>query len=121
MPNNVSTNTVTAAAFRTVVQVETSREEAQVAPQNGKNLPPEQPAIEISSAEAEALAERLSEFARSINRDLAFSVHEDSGKTVIQVLDSETNEIIRQIPSEELLRLSERLSDAQAILFDENA
>lgn len=121
MPNNVSTNTVTAAAFRKVVQVETSQEETQVAPQNGKNLPPEQPNTERIEIDAEALAERLREFARSINRDLAFSVHDASGKTVIQVLDSETDEVIRQIPSEELLRLSERLEDAQAILFDDNA
>ncbi|MEM7280092.1 MAG: flagellar protein FlaG [Pseudomonadota bacterium] len=118
MPNEVSTNTVTSAALRTVVRTENSREEAQVAPQSGKNLPPETKAVEPREVDVEQLAERLNEFARSIKRELQFSVDDSSGRTVIKVLDPQTDEVIRQIPSEEILRLAARISDAQSLLFD---
>lgn len=59
-----------------------------------------------------ALAE-ISEFVQNNNRQLNFSVDEGSQKNVIKVTDSGTGEVIRQIPSEEVLRLSERLRDLQ--------
>ena len=59
-----------------------------------------------------ALAE-ISEFVQNNNRQLNFSIDEASEKNVVKVTDSETGEVIRQIPSEEVLRLSERLKDLQ--------
>jgi flagellar protein FlaG len=59
-----------------------------------------------------ALAE-ISEFVQNNGRQLNFSVDEGSQKNVVKVTDSETGEIIRQIPSEEVLRLSERLQNLQ--------
>ena len=118
MPNEVSTNTVTTTTFRSVVRTENSREEAQVAPQSGKNLPPETKAVEPREIDFQELADRLNEFAKSIDRKLQFSVDDSSGRTVIKVLDPATEEIVRQIPSEEVLRMSERIEDAQSLLFD---
>ncbi|MGE0623985.1 MAG: flagellar protein FlaG [Pseudomonadales bacterium] len=71
--------------------------------------------------ELERLAESLSNFARSLNRDLSFSVHEASGQMVVKVLDGETKEVIRQIPSEEFLRISESLASSGALLIDQQA
>ena len=71
--------------------------------------------------ELERLAESLSNFARSLNRDLSFSVHEASGRMVVKVLDGETKEVIRQIPSEEFLRISESLASSGAVLLDQQA
>ncbi|MDU0355727.1 flagellar protein FlaG [Paraglaciecola aquimarina] len=56
----------------------------------------------------------VSEFAQTSNRQLAFSVDENSQKQVVKVTDSESGEVIRQIPSEEFLTLSERLKDLNA-------
>ena len=55
----------------------------------------------------------ISEFVQNNNRHLNFSVDEGSQKNVVKVTDSGTGEVIRQIPSEEVLRLSERLRDLQ--------
>lgn len=60
-----------------------------------------------------AVAE-ISEFVLANNRQLNFSVDEGSDKPVVKVTDAESGEIIRQIPSEEVLRLSERLKDLQS-------
>ena len=65
---------------------------------------------------------------QNINRKISFRVDENSGGTVISVIDKQTNETIRQIPSEELVNLSKRLRDvnekidsAIGILFSKDA
>ena len=50
---------------------------------------------------------------QSNSRQLNFSVDEGSNKQVVKVTDAESGKIIRQIPSEEVLALSERLQDLQ--------
>jgi flagellar protein FlaG len=49
---------------------------------------------------------------------LQFSVHEDTGQTVVRVVDKDTGELIRQIPPQELLDLASKLEDMMGILFD---
>lgn len=66
-------------------------------------------------AEAEALrakVEELNQNAQSIRRSLRFDVDDDTGITVITVRDRETDEVIRQIPSEELLQLARYFAEA---------
>lgn len=97
-----------------------SRNSGQQAPAGGTNLPvsPAVKAEPMELPELERLAENISRFAKSMNRDLAFSVHEASGQTVVSVLDGETKEVIRQIPSEEFLRISEALASGDSVLLD---
>lgn len=86
---------------------------------SGNTLPPvaessAQPSVEAPSAEQlEAVVAKLSDFTQSLQRDLAFSVDDNTGKTVITVTDRETEEIVRQIPSEELIQLAQNLRDLQ--------
>ena len=70
----------------------------------------------------------ISECVQNNNRQLNFSVDEGSQKNVVKVTDSVTGEVIRQIPSEDFLRLSERLKDLQldvgaavGVLFNKQA
>jgi flagellar protein FlaG len=49
---------------------------------------------------------------------LQFSVHEDTGQTVIKVVDKDTGKVIRQIPPQEMLELAAKLEDMMGILFD---
>ena len=44
--------------------------------------------------------------AQSISRDLEFKIDKELGQTVITVYDSETDEVVRQIPAEEVLQLA---------------
>lgn len=60
---------------------------------------------------------RLNDMVQSIQRDLQFSVDDTSGKTVVTVLDTKTNEVIRQIPTEQVLALSENIENLKGILF----
>lgn len=54
---------------------------------------------------------QLSNYVQNVQRNLNFSIDESSGQTVIKVIDSESDEVIRQIPSEEMLALARRLNE----------
>ncbi|MBV4533617.1 flagellar protein FlaG [Pseudomonas sp. SWRI107] len=60
----------------------------------------------------------IEKFLSSTRRNLEFSTDEESGKIVVRVIASETGEVVRQLPSEEALRIARSLSDVNSILFD---
>jgi flagellar protein FlaG len=68
---------------------------------------------EVSPELIDNAVSELTQFVQTNNRQLQFSVDEASSKQVVKVTDSFSGEIIRQIPSEEILKLSERLKDLQ--------
>ncbi len=51
-----------------------------------------------------------------VTNDLRFSIDEDTGRTLIKIVDRETDEVIKQIPSEEFLRISRALDKFQGLL-----
>ncbi len=55
--------------------------------------------------------DRVQEVVSQISRDLQFSIDEDSGETVVRVVDSDSGELIRQIPSAEILEISRALEE----------
>ncbi len=66
-----------------------------------------------------ALLKALNDDMEAIHRvALQFSVHEETGRTVVRVVDKDTGELIRQIPPQELLELADKLGDMMGILFD---
>lgn len=81
----------------------------------------------VSTTIESAVAE-VSDFVQARNRLLAFSIDEDSNRSVVKVTDSESGDVIRQIPSEEVLALSERIKELQTdvgaavgVLFNKQA
>ena len=85
------------------------------------------PGQSVESEEApplEALksaAEQIESYLRSIGRQLEFRIDEETGRTVISVLDLETGDLVRQIPSEETLRLARALGTQLNVLIDQLA
>jgi flagellar protein FlaG len=71
----------------------------------------EQAAVERepSVVEVKQAARQLETFMQSMNRYLEFRVDQDSGRTIVTVKDKSTGEVVRQIPSEEVLRLAHNL------------
>jgi flagellar protein FlaG len=52
------------------------------------------------------------------NVGLRFSKHNDSGRTIIKVLDKENDQVIREIPAEDVLNLAAKMEEMIGILFD---
>lgn len=50
---------------------------------------------------------------------LAFSIDESTGKTIVRITDAATGEMIRQIPSEEMLAIARSLDKMQGMLVQE--
>lgn len=59
--------------------------------------------------------------AQNISRDLEFTIDDELGKTIITVYDSESEEVVRQIPSEEVLALAKSLENNSGIIFKSSA
>lgn len=53
------------------------------------------------------------------NVGLQFSLHKETGRTMVKVVNKDTNELIREIPSEEVLNLAAKLDEMIGIIFDE--
>lgn len=67
---------------------------------------------------------QMNEFIQSTQRDLRFNIDEETGHTVVKVIDRQTEELIRQIPDEIFLKLARHLKDNQddpVHLFNEQA
>jgi len=60
---------------------------------------------------------KLQDYVQNYQRKLSFSVSEETGRTIIKVYDSETDELIRQIPPEETIRLAELIDSQPDGLF----
>lgn len=61
--------------------------------------------------------QEIEKFVQSVKRNLEFSIDEPSGKVVVKVIASESGEVVRQIPNEEVLKLANSLNDASSLLF----
>ncbi|HEX7116915.1 MAG TPA: flagellar protein FlaG [Steroidobacter sp.] len=72
-----------------------------------------------TEAQIERIVEQLESYLRSVSRSLEFRVDAETGRTVVSVRDAQTGELIRQIPSEEVLRLAEMAEDQTIVLVNE--
>ena len=61
--------------------------------------------------------DQMNERSELLRRNLQFSVDDESGRMVIKVVDSQTDEVIRQIPKEEMLEIARSLEKAEGLLF----
>jgi uncharacterized FlaG/YvyC family protein len=54
-------------------------------------------------------------------QDLRFSIDSDSKRVVVKIIDQNTSQVLRQIPSEEALEISKSLDKLQGLLIKQNA
>jgi len=66
-------------------------------------------------------AAQLQEFVSSMGRNLNFSVDETTGYNVVRVVNPDTGELIRQLPSEELLKISRDFQRLNNVLVSQRA
>ncbi|MCP5181165.1 MAG: flagellar protein FlaG [Pseudomonadales bacterium] len=89
-------------------------------PPSGKKLPPDsresitanqEQVMRDEAKRVEEAVSSLNSYARSTQRQLQFSVDNDLGRPVVRVVDSSTQEVIRQIPSDVALNLARNLQN----------
>jgi len=66
-------------------------------------------------------AEQIQSFVQSMGRNLNFSIDQTTGYHVVRVVNPETNETVRQLPSEELLRIAQSMKQLNSALVNQRA
>lgn len=66
----------------------------------------------------EEAVERLNRTKELQDRGIHFSIDEDTKKVVIRIVDSSTNEVIKQIPPEEVLSIARYFNKFQGLLLN---
>lgn len=92
----------TTVALQTAVQAQEQQQNSQA----------KQQAIEF--------VEQMQSISSMFDRKLQFRVNDDLNRVVIKVIDSNTDKVIREIPSAEIQRLQIRIKEALGLLFDES-
>jgi flagellar protein FlaG len=128
--NEIKANELAAQSVKSLTsspQVQMTKQDASskakaalVTPNSGKDLPLEESTKpeEARNVEMKEAVSKLNEYVQKTQRNLDFSLDEDSGKTVIRVYDRQSEQLVRQIPDEVALELAKKLnSEEPALLF----
>lgn len=95
---------------------------SQTPPREPAPPPAAEPAAEAEPLGLEQALERLAAWFGAEQPGLRFRIDQDSERLVVQVVDAVDGQVLRQIPSEEALRLAKALEDlqtrSQARLFE---
>ncbi|MBI5491342.1 MAG: flagellar protein FlaG [Deltaproteobacteria bacterium] len=79
-------------------------------PAEAKNDAPPQK-IEEAASDVQIQLKRL-------NTELRFEVDKDSKDVIVRIIDPETKQVIRQIPSEELMAIRARMQELIGVLYN---
>jgi len=93
-------------------QPQAAAQPASVRPETGKALPVEgkdEPKPRPKPQDVQRAVQQIQTFLSTIQRELEFHVDEQSGRTVITVINPQTREVVRQIPGEEILQLADAM------------
>ncbi|MDE7292641.1 MAG: flagellar protein FlaG [Treponemataceae bacterium] len=76
--------------------------------------------IEQNMAQAQANAQQLQKLSDQVmGHRLQFSVNEELGSVVVRVVDSSTNKVVKEIPSEDMQRIKINMRKTIGLLFDQ--
>jgi len=75
----------------------------------------ELPESEQGAENIEQAVTQLNDYVQTVQRNLQFTLDDDSGKTVITVTDKETSKVVRQIPDDVALKLARDLQQNEPI------
>ena len=75
----------------------------------------------ISESAVTQAVNSANDFLKENNRSIEFSIDKDSGKTVVELRDKDTNAILRQYPSKQMLEIAKDLSSLRGSLVSEKS
>ncbi len=75
----------------------------------------------LSQEELKEFSKALNHFLSLFNLETKLVYNKDAGQVVVQVIDKRTNEVIKQIPPEELLEVAKRIHEFIGIFLKTKA
>jgi len=95
--------------FEMAEQVEQDRQVARALPDAEKKE---------QKVNSEELFDKIKQITSNGQYSIQFEMNRDVNSLVIRIVDRESGELVRQIPSEELLRSSKALQDLRGLMVD---
>lgn len=81
--------------------------------------PVQEPKAAPKLDEVRASVDKINKTIQTLDRNLEFTIDEDTKQNVVKVVDKITKDIIRQFPSEEALVIAKALDKVQGLLLKE--
>jgi flagellar protein FlaG len=75
------------------------------------------PATKPTQQQVKEAVEQIQRNNVASSTDLQFSVDSATGRTIVSIVDAETGEVVRQIPTEEIMKMARSLERMQGLLF----
>ncbi len=75
----------------------------------------QEPTEQGTEAELKVAVAQLNDYIQNVQRDLKFQTDDASGKTVVTVVDRQTEEVVRQIPDDVALSLAQKLQQDEPL------
>jgi len=91
---------------------------------SGENLPlnrMDESGGRTRAGQVESAVSKISNYIQTFQRDLVFTIDEESDRLVVKVVDSVTQEVIRQIPEEETLSIARHLDSPESLIIRKQA
>ncbi len=63
----------------------------------------------------------MTDVVSSLSNTLNFSIDKETGRTVVKVIDRATDEVIKQIPAEEMLAIAKAIDKLKGLLIQQKA
>jgi len=73
----------------------------------------------ITKEELQQLTHKLNKEMEILNPDIKFQFNDKVDELVVNVIDKKTDRVIRKFPSDEALRIMEKMRELVGILFDD--
>ncbi|WP_269531995.1 flagellar protein FlaG [Chitinimonas sp. BJYL2] len=64
---------------------------------------------------------KLNETIAVFNRNIQFSIDDDSRRNIVRIVDVNSKEVIRQIPSKEVIEIAQAIDKLKGLLFSDKA
>jgi len=112
LSNDLATST---PAFQKKAVAATADEGFVVAAPAQRQSTEAKPVDPASRAKVEEAVTQIAKFVSQTQSEISFSVDKDSGIDVVKVIDSRTKDVIRQIPTEEVIAIAQALDKLQGL------
>jgi flagellar protein FlaG len=75
----------------------------------------------VTEKDVQQSIEAINRFLKPVSGDIEFSQDEDTGRTLVKIVDTQTKTVLRQIPTEEAVAIAKQLDKLQGLLVREKA
>lgn len=117
----VTTKTATAPPESVTPSGKPVPAEQAVVADNGINVTAAKPIPPPSEGDLKSALNAINKYLAPNSNDIQFVQDKDSGITLVQVVDTATGTILRQIPTQQVVEISKDLAKLQGLLVKEKA